>query len=91
MIIAVIVLILFVIGILYLQTVKCFSLKNTGFLLIILAFAATLTICIASPAMHKQFSFNIIDYLIKFNDDGTMSTTKQTTQTILQQQDETNK
>jgi hypothetical protein len=43
-------------------------------------------ICASSPVMHKPFSINIIEYLIKINDDGSMSTTKQTTQTIIHKQ-----
>ena len=86
MIIAIILLILSVLGLLYMQNAKQFNIRNANFILVVLAFAATLTICIAGPVMHKQFSFNIIDYLIKFNDDGSMSTTKQTTQTILHKQ-----
>ena len=87
MIIAIILLILSVLGLMFMQNAKQFSLKNANFTLIAIAFAATLAICIAAPVMHKQFSFSIIDYLIKFNDDGSMSTTKQTTQTILHKQE----
>ena len=36
--------------------------------------------------MHKPFSINVIEYLVKINDDGSMSTTKQTTQTVLKKQ-----
>ena len=60
--------------------------KVAGLVLIVLMFFATIGICVASPQMHKMFSINIIDYLIKFNDDGSMSTTKQTTQTVIQRQ-----
>ena len=86
MIIAIILLILSVLGLLYMQNAKQFSLKNANMAIIVLAVAATVAICVAAPVMHKQLSFSIIDYLIKFNDDGSMSTTRQTTQTILHKQ-----
>ena len=86
MIIAIILLILSVLGLIFLQNAKKFNLKGANVLLITIAVVATFVICISAPQMHKQFSFNIIDYLIKFNDDGSMSTTKQTTQTILHKQ-----
>lgn len=40
---------------------------------------SSLSICVMKPVMHKQFSFNVIDYLIRFNTDGSVTTTKQTT------------
>lgn len=86
MIIAIILLILSVLGLMLMQNAKQFNIKGANALLITMAFVATLVICFSAPQMHKQFSFNIVDYLIKFNDDGSMSTTKQTTQTILHKQ-----
>ena len=86
MIIAVILLVLSVLGLMFMQNAKKFNIKGANALLITVAIVATVIICISAPQMHKQFSFNIIDYLIKFNDDGSMSTTKQTTQTILNKQ-----
>ena len=51
---------------------------------------ATVGICATAPKMHKPFSINIIEYLIKINDDGSMSTTKKTTQTVIKKQQQTN-
>jgi len=48
----------------------------------------TLVLCIKKPVMHKQFSFSVVDYLIKFNNDGSMTTVKQTTTTKLQKEGE---
>ena len=86
MIIAVIILVLSLLALFILKTVKNMNFKVAGLVLIVLMFVATIGICVASPQMHKMFSINIIDYLIKFNDDGSMSTTKQTTQTVIQRQ-----
>ena len=38
--------------------------------------------------MHKPFSIDIIEYLIKINDDGSMTTTKQVTKTIIKDANE---
>lgn len=46
---------------------------------------ATGIVLISKPVMHKQFNVSVIDYLIKFNDDGSMTTTKQTTTTQVQE------
>ena len=54
--------------------------------LLVVMLGVTGWICASSPVMHKPFSINIIEYLIKINDDGSMSTTKQTTQTIIHKQ-----
>ena len=61
-----------------------FSLKAVNITIITIAILATFVVCALSPAMHKQFSIDIIDYIVKINDDGTTTTTKQTTRTILQ-------
>ena len=46
---------------------------------------ATGIVLISKPVMHKHFNVSVIDYLIKFNDDGSMTTTKQTTTTQVQE------
>ncbi len=86
MIIAIITLVLAVFALVFLKTAKNMNLKAVGLVLVLLMFGTTLGICIMAPKMHKEFSISVIDYLIKFNDDGSMSTTKQTTQTIRQKQ-----
>ena len=58
--------------------------KLTAFLLFLTAVCLTVGICIMHPVMHKPFSINIIEYLVKFNDDGSVTTTKQTTTTVLE-------
>lgn len=56
---------------------------NKSFFIIIgiIIVVATGFVLVSKPIMHKQFSVSVIDYLIKFNDDGSMTTTKQTTTT----------
>jgi hypothetical protein len=61
-----------------------FSLKAMNITILSIAVIATFVVCAFNPVMHKQFSIDIIDYIVKFNDDGTTTTTKQTTRTILQ-------
>lgn len=60
---------------------------NKSFFIIIgiILVAATGVVLISKPVMHKQFNVSVIDYLIKFNDDGSMTTTKQTTTTQVQE------
>ncbi len=46
----------------------------------------TAVLCVMKPTMHKQLSFSVINYIIKFNDDGSMTTLKQTTTTKLKKE-----
>lgn len=46
---------------------------------IILAVVTTLVLMVAQPKMHKEFNFNIIERVIKFNDDGSTSIIETTT------------
>jgi O-antigen/teichoic acid export membrane protein len=92
MIIAIIMLILSLLLLWVLKTANNVSLAAITWVLVGLFLISTVSVCVASPQMHKRFSINIIEYLVKINDDGSMSTTKQTTQTVLkkQQQNSTN-
>lgn len=58
--------------------------KKFFIILLIIIALVTLGICFTRPVMHKQLSFSVIDYLLKFNTDGSMTTIKQTTTTKLQ-------
>lgn len=54
------------------------------FLLILLtAFIASAGICVFNPKMHKPFSVDVIEYFVKINDDGSVTTTKQITKTVI--------
>lgn len=83
-IVAVIISILAIVFLWVLKSVKNLSLKITTIICIAAMIAATTFICIATPVMHKPFSINVIEYLIKINDDGSVSTTQKTTQTVIQ-------
>lgn len=82
MVLAIIILITVLLG---LFLFKKISLKATGLILGVMVFCATAAICIVKPVMHKPFSVNVIEYLIKINDDGSVTTTKQTTTTVLEE------
>lgn len=55
--------------------------KSSLSLIIVIAVIFTIGIFIKKPVLHKPFSINTIEYLVKINDDGSMTTTKQTTYT----------
>jgi len=61
--------------------------KKFLIILLVLISCLTLGLIIFKPSMHKPLSFNVIDYLIKFNDDGSMTTQKTITTTKLQKED----
>lgn len=85
MVLAIVILVLALAGILL---TKFLSSRLFGILFFILALCVTVGICIAKPVMHKPFSINVIEYLIKINDDGSITTTKQTTTTVLEDKSE---
>ena len=84
MIIAVSVLIISIITFLIFKFAPKINLSKIGSIIFGFIVILTAIICIIKPALHKQFSINTIEYLIKINDDGTMTTTKQTTTTVLE-------
>lgn len=57
--------------------------KHFTILFVILIIIFTVSFCIVKPKMHKTFQLNIIEYVLKFNNDGSMTTTKQVTTTNL--------
>ena len=66
-----------------LKAILKLSLRIISFVLIALVVCFTVGVCTIKPDMHKPFNFNVIEYLVKINDDGSVSTTKQTTTTVL--------
>lgn len=58
-----------------------FKLKTGIFGFIVMLLILTAGLCAVQPKMHKNFQFNIVEYLIKINSDGSMSTTKSVTTT----------
>ncbi|MBR1424275.1 hypothetical protein IJ579_01780 [bacterium] len=83
MVFAIVVLIVILAVLLVLKFTK-FDLKIVGFVFAIIFVCSTIGICVTKPVMHKPFSINIIEYLIKINTDGSVTTTKQTTTTVLE-------
>ncbi len=71
---------------LVLKSILSFTMKILGLFILILATAFTIWICSVQPEMHKPFSINTIEYLLKINKDGSMTTTKQITETVLKQE-----
>lgn len=62
-----------------------FGLKVVFFIILAIALSVTIWICVAQPNMHEPFSVNTIEYLLKINKDGSMTTTKQVTETVLKE------
>ena len=60
-----------------------FGLKMVLFLVLAVVVSVTIWICFAQPDMHNPFSVNTIEYLFKINKDGSMTTTKQVTETVI--------
>lgn len=71
-----------IIAILLLKIIK-FGLKMVLFFILAVVVSVTLWICFAQPDMHEPFSVNTIEYLFKINKDGSMTTTKQVTETVI--------
>ena len=61
------------------------NIKILMFVLLAITTILTVGLCIKQPAMHNRISLNIIDYLIKFNTDGSMTTTKQVTTEVIKE------
>ncbi len=75
-----------IVAFLILKSILSFTLKVIGFGILILAAALTIWICSEQPDLHKPFSLNTIEYLFKINKDGSVTTTKQVTQTVIEQE-----
>ncbi len=71
-----------IIAILLIKLIK-FGLKMVLFVVLAAVVSLTLWICIAQPNMHEPFSVNTVEYLFKINKDGSMTTTKQVTETVI--------
>ncbi len=65
------------------------KMKAAVMFLVFWMIVATGCVLFTMPTMHKEFAINVVEYLIKINDDGSLSTTKKTTQTIIQRQQQT--
>ena len=81
----IIILVATIMAILLIKNIISLGLKIIGFGLLILIAGFTIWICSEKPDMHKPFSVNTIEYLFKINKDGSVTTTKQTTQTVVKE------
>ena len=64
---------------------KKFNILPFGIFIIILTVILTVAFCITQPKMHKAFQMNIIEYIMKINTDGSVSTTKNVTTTVVKE------
>ena len=74
-----------VVAIILIKIIK-FGLKMVLFFILAVAVSVTIWICFAQPDMHNPLSVNTIEYLFKINKDGSMTTTKQVTETVIKDQ-----
>ena len=80
------VLALVILGIFLILSIAIFRVKAVTVKVVLIALltfmaVTSVAIMVTNPQMHKMFSMSVIDYLIKVNEDGTITTTKQTTTT----------
>ena len=75
-----------IIALILIKNLISLGLKIAGFIILALVLGATVYLCSVSPEMHKPFSLNTIEYLFKINKDGSMTTTKQVTQSVYKEQ-----
>lgn len=61
--------------------IKIFSIT-----VIILLAGLTAAFCVANPKMHKPFQLNIIEYIMKINTDGSVTSTKSVTTTVIKEE-----
>lgn len=81
---------LIILGIFLILTVVIFKVKTVTTKVVLIALLTFMSVSgvalmVTNPKMHKMFSVSVIDYLIKFNDDGSITTTKQITTTEVKQ------
>ena len=85
MVLAFIILFFVLVLLFFLCKQKNLNIKAFMIVLFVVAVVFSLGICIKQPKMHNRISLNIIDYLVKFNQDGSMTTTKQVTTEVIKE------
>lgn len=65
--------------------IKLYKINSMSAIIVMVigAFICSSCICLFSPQMHKPFSIDIIEYFVKINDDGSVTTTKKVTKTVI--------
>lgn len=81
---------LIILGIFLILTIAIFRVKEVTVKVVLIALlifmaVSSVAVMFSKPQVHKTFSISVIDYLIKFNEDGSITTTKQTTTTEIKQ------
>lgn len=84
---------LIILAIFLILTVVIFKTKEVTVKVVLIALltfmaVSSVAVMFTKPQMHKMFSMSVIDYFIKFNNDGSITTTKQTTTTEIKQEAE---
>lgn len=62
-----------------------FNLKLFTVLTVSLLIILTIGIVVKKPQMHKQLQVNVIEYLLKINSDGSVTTTKSVTTNVVKE------
>ncbi len=83
MVLALILLIIFLTLLIIFVNLYKINSKAVLAILVLLTFVISSTVCVLKPQIHKPFSIDVIEYFIKINDDGSMTTTKQVTKTVI--------
>ena len=68
-----------ILALIVLKFILKLSIKIFMTLFIITAVGVTVAVMVIQPKMHKEFNFNIIERMLKFNDDGSTSIIETTT------------
>ena len=78
---------LLIITIVALVSLLVLEIKRKVAMIVILSIIAVSTfgLCVVRPIIHKPFSISVIDYILKFNTDGSVTTIKQTTTTQIKE------
>lgn len=58
-------------------------LKIFSIMVLICLAVVTIGLCTLNPVMHKPFRLNIIEYILKINTDGSVTSTKSVTTTVI--------
>ena len=64
---------------------KQLNLKMLFISVVVIVLVLTVCVCIVKPNIHKPFQINIIEYLMKINSDGSISTQKSITTTVIKE------
>ena len=78
--------VIIIVTLIALKNIISLGIKISATIILFIVFGVTVYICVHNPDMHKPLSLNTIEYLFKINKDGSLTTTKQVTQTVYKEQ-----